>query len=274
MLDALSLDLSRAGRRVAADVRAAILAIVTGAARGIGAATGRPCSRPGWHVLAVDVAANDPALPYGWHQGTTRAVVADCAAPDSSHAFVADVRDLDALHARSPRPNSAGAGSTPRSPWPASSPGGVPHPRCRPTQEHAVLDVNLVGVLNLARAARSPPCSADPNRGTGRFLAVASAAATRGLPTLAAYCAAKAGVTGLVRALAVELGGSPASRPTRSARARPTPRCWRRRPGSTACRPRVTSPSQQPIGRLVEPTRSRPCSPTWPVPTRVRSPVR
>ena len=33
-------------------------------------------------------------------------------------------------------------------------------------------------------------------------------AATRGLPMLAAYCAAKAGVTGLVRALAVELGGT------------------------------------------------------------------
>ena len=42
---------------------------------------------------------------------------------------------------------------------------------------------------------------------SGRFLAVASAAAARGLPMLAAYCAAKAGVTGLVRALAVELGG-------------------------------------------------------------------
>jgi NAD(P)-dependent dehydrogenase (short-subunit alcohol dehydrogenase family) len=37
---------------------------------------------------------------------------------------------------------------------------------------------------------------------------VASAAATRGLPLLAAYCAAKAGVTGLIRALAAELAGS------------------------------------------------------------------
>src|SRR5262249_41941267 len=33
-------------------------------------------------------------------------------------------------------------------------------------------------------------------------------AATRGLPMLAAYCAAKAGVTGFVRALAAELGGT------------------------------------------------------------------
>jgi NAD(P)-dependent dehydrogenase (short-subunit alcohol dehydrogenase family) len=35
---------------------------------------------------------------------------------------------------------------------------------------------------------------------------VASTAATRGLPLLSAYCAAKAGIAGLVRALAVELG--------------------------------------------------------------------
>ena len=42
----------------------------------------------------------------------------------------------------------------------------------------------------------------------GRFLAVASAAATRGLPKLAAYGAAKAGVAGLVRGLAAELAGT------------------------------------------------------------------
>jgi NAD(P)-dependent dehydrogenase (short-subunit alcohol dehydrogenase family) len=43
---------------------------------------------------------------------------------------------------------------------------------------------------------------------SGRFIAVASAAATRGLPMLAAYCAAKAGVAGFVRALATELRGT------------------------------------------------------------------
>jgi NAD(P)-dependent dehydrogenase (short-subunit alcohol dehydrogenase family) len=47
-----------------------------------------------------------------------------------------------------------------------------------------------------------------PQPRQGRFIAVASTAATRGLPMLAAYCASKAGVTGLTRALAVELGGT------------------------------------------------------------------
>jgi NAD(P)-dependent dehydrogenase (short-subunit alcohol dehydrogenase family) len=62
-------------------------------------------------------------------------------------------------------------------------------------------------VVNLARAA-VPALLRRPAPRSGRFLAVASAAATRGLPMLAAYCAAKAGVTGLIRSLAVELGGT------------------------------------------------------------------
>jgi NAD(P)-dependent dehydrogenase (short-subunit alcohol dehydrogenase family) len=71
--------------------------------------------------------------------------------------------------------------------------------------EQAVLDVNLGGVVNLARAA-IPALLRRPRPRRGRFLAVTSAAATRGLPLLAAYCAAKAGVAGLIRALAAELG--------------------------------------------------------------------
>ena len=70
-----------------------------------------------------------------------------------------------------------------------------------------MLDIVLGGVLALARAA-VPALLRAPEPRAGRFLAVASTAATRGLPMLAAYCAAKAGVTGLIRALAVELGGT------------------------------------------------------------------
>jgi NAD(P)-dependent dehydrogenase (short-subunit alcohol dehydrogenase family) len=69
------------------------------------------------------------------------------------------------------------------------------------------LDVCLNGVLVASRAA-IPALLRRPEPRSGRFLVVASAAAARGLPMLAAYCAAKAGVVGLVRALAVELRGS------------------------------------------------------------------
>ena len=74
-------------------------------------------------------------------------------------------------------------------------------------QERAVLEVNLGGVLTAARVG-IPALLRRPEPREGRFIAVASTAATRGLPKLAAYCAAKAGVTGFVRALAVELGGT------------------------------------------------------------------
>jgi SDR family mycofactocin-dependent oxidoreductase len=85
--------------------------------------------------------------------------------------------------------------------------GGVPLWEVPPDQEQAVLDVSLGGVVNLARVA-VPALLRRPVPRSGRFRAVASAAATRGLPMLAAYCAAKAGVAGLIRALAVELGGT------------------------------------------------------------------
>jgi NAD(P)-dependent dehydrogenase (short-subunit alcohol dehydrogenase family) len=67
-----------------------------------------------------------------------------------------------------------------------------------------VLEVDLFAVITAARVA-VPALLRRPEPRDGRFLAVVSTAATRGLPLLAAYCAAKAGVTGLVRALAVEL---------------------------------------------------------------------
>jgi NAD(P)-dependent dehydrogenase (short-subunit alcohol dehydrogenase family) len=75
------------------------------------------------------------------------------------------------------------------------------------TQEDAVLDVDLRGVITSARVA-VPALLRRPEPRDGRFIAVASAAATRGLPMLAVYTAAKAGVVGLVKAMAAELGGT------------------------------------------------------------------
>src|SRR5262249_60686010 len=63
------------------------------------------------------------------------------------------------------------------------------------------------GGLPGARPA-GPARRRRPAPRAGRFLAGASAAATRGLPMLAGYCAAKAGVAGLIRALAAELADS------------------------------------------------------------------
>jgi SDR family mycofactocin-dependent oxidoreductase len=85
--------------------------------------------------------------------------------------------------------------------------GGVPAWELPLEQQRAVMEVCLDGVMVAARVA-IPALLRRPRPRRGRFVAVSSAAALRGLPGLAAYCAAKAGVGGFVRGLAVDLGDS------------------------------------------------------------------
>lgn len=65
----------------------------------------------------------------------------------------------------------------------------------------SMLDVNLAGVFNVWKAAAPEMKSA----GWGRLIAVASTAGLKGYPYVSTYCAAKHGVVGLTRALALEL---------------------------------------------------------------------
>lgn len=181
------------------------VALVTGAGRGIGAATVAALDAAGWSVVAVDRGADDPRVPYplasrdeleavASRARETVAVAGDATDPDEMAAAVAIAEErfggLDAVVA------AAGVIA-----------GGVPAWEVPREQEEAVLEVSLEGVLLAARVG-VPALLRRPNPRRGRFVAVASAAATRGLPMLAAYCAAKAGVTGFVRALAVELRGT------------------------------------------------------------------
>ncbi|HEY2506595.1 MAG TPA: mycofactocin-coupled SDR family oxidoreductase [Streptosporangiaceae bacterium] len=186
------------------------VALVTGAARGIGAATVRALARDGWSVLAADRGADDPALPYPLGSEADLAAVVKEAGdlvgrPGCAAAFVADVRDSAALAAAVAEAEARWGGLDAAIGCAGVIAGGVRHWQVPPEQEQAVLDIDLGGVLNLARVA-VPALLRRPEPRSGRFLAVASAAATRGLPMLAAYCAAKAGVAGFIRSLAVELG--------------------------------------------------------------------
>ena len=182
------------------------VAVVTGAGRGIGAATVAALCRAGWSVLAVDSCADDPVLGYRLAcREDLAAVVAT--AGEAAKAVIADVRDPDAMLAAVAQAEQRWGGLDAAVACAGVMAGGKPQWELDIAVEKAVLDVDLGGVLNLARAA-VPALLRRPVPRHGRFLAVASAAATRGLPQLAAYCAAKAGVGGLIRALAAELAGT------------------------------------------------------------------
>ena len=77
----------------------------------------------------------------------------------------------------------------------------MPFARLQPRQLHDILAVNLFGVLHCWQAALGGMRAAN----WGRLVAIASIAGLKGFPYVSAYCAAKHGVVGLTRSLAVEL---------------------------------------------------------------------
>ena len=187
------------------------VAVVTGAARGIGAATVLALASRGWAVLALDRVRDDPALPYPMAAEADLADVLNRAERAAGAGRVAgwhaDVRDGAAVEGAVTEAERRWGGLDAAVAAAGVIAGGAPLWEVPPEQERAVLDVDLGGVLALARAAIPALLRREEPR-SGRFIAVASAAATRGLPMLAAYCAAKAGVAGLIRALGAELGGT------------------------------------------------------------------
>lgn len=182
------------------------VALVTGAARGIGAATVDLMLGAGWSVVAVDRCTDDPRLPYPLGtRAQLKAVVG--LAPERAVAVDADTCDADALQAAVELAEDRFGGLDVVVAAAGVVAGGVPLWEQPAEEVRAVLDVDLLGVVLLARAS-VPALLRRPEPRSGRFLAVASTASRSGIPMLAAYCAAKAGVTGLVRALAAELGPS------------------------------------------------------------------
>ncbi len=181
------------------------VALVTGAGRGIGAATARRLHRLGWNLVLVDRCADDPLLAYPLStRDELQSVAADCGGPQRCEPVLGDVRsqaDLDnavavaigrfgGLHAAV---SVAGAIAGGAEGWNTSEDVWT-----------AMLSVNLEGPWRLAKAAL-PAIISNPEPRRGRFVAVASTAGTVGMPLLSAYSAAKHGLIGLVRSLAAEL---------------------------------------------------------------------
>jgi len=180
------------------------LAVVTGAARGIGAAVARRLAAAGWSLLLVDACAPQPPLHYPMPTPADLDAVArgcrEAGAPEAG-TLVADVGDgavrgkiRAALGGRVPAAAVAVAGVI------------VGYPAWETPDDSfgLMMRVNLDGVRHLADACVPAMVTA----GAGRFVAVSSAAALRAMPRLAAYSAAKAAALAYVRALAADLAGT------------------------------------------------------------------
>ena len=154
------------------------LAVVTGAARGIGAAVARRLACDGWSLLLLDACAPQPAADYPMPGPEDLAAVArECTAAGAKSVgtLVADVGDgsvrgmlRDLLAGRVPSAVVTAAGVIR-----GDAAWAIPDDAFELT-----LRVNLFGVRHLADACVPAMIEA----GAGRFVAVSSAAALRAMP--------------------------------------------------------------------------------------------
>ena len=181
--------------------------LVTGAARGIGAATVSELLGTGHRIIAIDSCRGaDSGLTYPL---ATREDLAAVAALDSDRveAVEADVSDPTAMRAavatgvaRFGRLDAVVAAA-------GVIAGGAPLWETPAEDLQTQWDVNALGVWNTAAAA--VPVMLDQQDPSGcRFVAVVSAAGSRGLFHLSAYNASKHAALGIVRGLAADLVGT------------------------------------------------------------------
>jgi len=185
------------------------VALVTGAARGIGAATVDVLCRQGYGVVALDACAGDDVPPGVTYPLATSDDLDQLAQrwPEQVLASIVDVRDRAALE----RAAQTGLNRFGRLDVAVAAAGVVAggQPQWATPAEHlgTLLDVNVVGTWNTA-AVTIPAMLDGPDPAGGRFVAIASAAGDRGMFHLAGYCASKHAVIGIVRGLAADLVGT------------------------------------------------------------------
>jgi SDR family mycofactocin-dependent oxidoreductase len=178
------------------------VAIVTGAARGIGAAVVDGLAGAGWTVVAVDRCADVDGVPYPLAQtADLEAVTARW--PGQVQGVVADVRDANALAAAIAQAERDHGGLDAAVAAAAVIGGGKALWDEPPETLETLWDINVRGTWQLAAAA-GPALLRRPEPRSGRFVAVASAAGHRGLWHLAAYNTSKHAVVGLVLGLAAD----------------------------------------------------------------------
>ncbi|AKM29388.1 3-hydroxyacyl-CoA dehydrogenase [Pandoraea faecigallinarum] len=164
-------------------------ALVTGGARGIGEAVARALLAQGARVTLLGrseakLASSAQALAAHGELGWVAADIADASAVEAAFASAAGrFGPVQILVNNAGQAVSAPFGKTDAQLW------------------RQMIDVNLTGTYHCISAA----LPAMTNAGWGRIVNVASTAGLIGYPYVTAYCAAKHGVVGLTRALALEV---------------------------------------------------------------------
>jgi NAD(P)-dependent dehydrogenase (short-subunit alcohol dehydrogenase family) len=142
-----------------------VKAVVTGAARGIGAAIASVLAERGMDVVTIDLA-----------EGCDHRL-------DVARDPLPDLSDVDVCV-----PNAAITTTV------------APAHRMTAEQWQGDIDVNLTGAFRVVQAC----LGGMRERGYGRVVAISSGAAQAGLPGQVAYSASKAGLLGMVRTVAAE----------------------------------------------------------------------
>lgn len=178
------------------------VALVTGAARGQGRAEALRLARDGYDLLLVDLCADIPGIPYPLARPEDLAETARLAgsAGRRVEARRADIRDAAAL-ASAVAEGAAALGGLDAVVANAGVFAAAPVLDTAPETWHAIVETNLRGAWNTARATL--PLLLE--RHGGAMVFVASIAGLKGIENLGAYAAAKHGVIGLMRTLAIEM---------------------------------------------------------------------
>jgi NAD(P)-dependent dehydrogenase (short-subunit alcohol dehydrogenase family) len=166
------------------------VAVVTGAARGIGAELARALARAGAAVVATDILdCSDTIAAIAAEGGRAIAVAGDISAPETAAELAAATeRDLGPAHILV---NNAGLHPTP-----------MPFEDLTLAYWRRTMAVNLDAMF-LTIQAFLPQMK---HNGWGRIINISSSSANTAPPNGAPYVSSKAGVVGLTRAAATEFG--------------------------------------------------------------------
>ena len=167
------------------------VAVITGASSGIGAALARELAGAGWPVGLVARRAERLEGLAGEIRGAGGQAVARAADVADRPGLAAAVRAVEAALGAPTALMVANAGIS-RATHAAPLDAGAVEEEIR---------VNVLGVVNALDAVLEPMRA----RGGGRFVAVSSPAAFRGMPGAAGYCASKAAVTRFMQAVRLDL---------------------------------------------------------------------